>query len=178
MKKQEILMLVLCAMMFTGCSRDSIEEPEIETTNLEMNRSNFGTDLPNRQEVVMEESGTYQMVRPTACNPTGVALYQMDMEGINSDWLLGDFKTTKTNCTNLKTRNFIEGKHVSVGSGDTLFFYSEKSGNDGLSDWSMYTYTGGTGKFEGVTGEVKFYVMPAGAGQYKVRGEGYLSFPK
>lgn len=174
MKTRTILMLALSAMLIMSCSREAIEAPITDTADLEMNFSNDGTKAPTTIKIFMEGFGTMKMVKPTEC----LGLNQVEMEGMSQELQLGRFKTITRNCTDFGKQNYIKGMHISMESGDKLYFESEVSGIDDEGKWYNYVYVGGTGKYKDVKGEIKYHSSSNGAIlDYKNHGEGYLIFP-
>lgn len=169
MKTQQLFMLTLSAMVIMGCSKDALDEPVIELTDLEMNRSGINETRVESQNFIITGQGTYVMVKPEFCED----LNQLMMEGTSRHGLLGEFNTFMRKCTDFREQNIIRGRHV-MKNGDELLFYSNISGTDRHGNWSLYIYEGGTGKFMNATGEVRMYHIE-NHGSYKNYGEGRLS---
>lgn len=173
MKTNAFIVMAFFAMVFMGCSVESID-PIDESANLELSQDNPTSKAVTRPFKV-RGSGTLEMVEPTEC----VDLYQIDIQGQGNATHLGRFTVVITYCTDFQTTFILTGT-MTAANGDELYFYSVGGGTDMNGDYTDYLYDGGTGRFEYVTGELKLYDVveftPPGPGVYTNHGFGTLTF--
>lgn len=173
MKLKLIFTMAIGALLIISCSPDNLDDPTIATYDFEMKRPQIDQAPSIMQPIHLEGYGKFYLGNRNEC-PN---LRTIMMEGVTTDGMLGDFYTTATKCTDLIAHNFIKGELSSARGAGILYFYSEESGNDMNGNWYIYVFTGGSGEFTGVTGEVKVYIDEDNRHNYRLTGKGYLMMP-
>jgi hypothetical protein len=177
MKTRNILIIALSAIMFAGCTAESLlNEP---TTDLTKNQEELTNEVRVVNPFEFNGFGDMVLIKPGSLNLCE-KLNQIDCNGITSENILGRFKTVTRICTDNENTHMLEGSHIFQRKGDELFFYSNKWGIDESGQvWMIYEYYAGSGRFEGTTGMVKVYEnriwTTATRGTYSNHGEGTLS---
>ncbi len=176
MKARIILTLALMAMIFLGCSKNSLVDPINETQDLEKNQPNLTSKAATTQPFSIIGNGTLAIVESLECDE---GLANVQMRGKSKIKNLGMVKTLMKNCTDYNNKNFIKGVHT-FGNGNQLNFYSDESGIDRNGRFHVIIYYGGTGKFKNAIGKIKLYctenyVGPL-KGTYSNYGKGTLTY--
>lgn len=158
MKTRNIFVLALVAMIFLGCSKESLVDPQTEITELEMNQLNSDTKTAVKiYPFHLKGIGKFKVVEPAECRSNG----QINLVAETKEIGLGNFKTIWKNCTDFRESHLINGMHIALNDvskkGDEIYFYSDESGKDMIGNYYLIIYNGGTGRFANAKGEIKFY---------------------
>ncbi|NND52295.1 MAG: hypothetical protein HKN54_07805 [Flavobacteriaceae bacterium] len=176
MKTRIIFLTALATMIFLGCSKDSLVDPNEDIRLLEMNQAKINANASKKTTPFhIKGFGELEIVKPTECGFDN----QVNMLGESKESQLGSLKTIWRNCTDFKYSNYIKGSHISP-NGDELYFYSDESGSDSVGNYYMIYYYGGTGQFTNANGKLKLYYQEkwdtTDKGKYWNEGKGSISF--
>ncbi|MBT8305025.1 MAG: hypothetical protein KJP09_11185 [Bacteroidia bacterium] len=136
--KTGILKWSLGLVLIFGCSTERIDEIEI-------------VEDPRNPvfEIVFQESGSYRMVTNGECED----LEQADLTGVTNQTVFGIFTTKTRLCTDFQDIYEVKGRHT-LANGDSINFTVEDWFVEGELIKFVYKYEGGSGAFDGATGEL------------------------
>ncbi|WP_445386493.1 hypothetical protein ACT6NV_06745 [Robiginitalea sp. IMCC44478] len=166
-------------LLFFSCTQENLSDELIQGEELN------AVSVKNSQQRPwkINSSGAFQAIGPSAENcpdedkPIGILL-----SGIGNASHIGLFEVSLVWCTNVDADlaspvNFIAGT-ITAANGDEIDFESTSFNGPSVD----YVVTGGSGRFEGASGEFNlattafFFDPSTGAGTYSNAGEGYIVY--
>ena len=174
MRTNILFFITLVSMFFMGCNVENVDDSINSSANLQFNANISKTKVFTRPFKV-KGSGTFEVVAPSEFQD----LIQVLIQGQGNATHLGLFHAEITYCTDFEYNHYLTGKQIAA-NGDEIYFYSVGFGVDDEGEWTEYIYSGGTGRFENASGELKLYGVSEftgpTSGVYKNHGSGTLSY--
>lgn len=144
--KNSILLIVSGLILLTGCSTEPISTAIQE-------EAMFVENEPEVREPVFAiqftETGTVRMADPEDCP----GLENANLQGATDQTVFGIITTNTRMCTNFNDVYELKGFHQ-TSNGDRINFIVEEWAEEGVFIKLIYKYDGGSGQFEGATGEL------------------------
>lgn len=181
MMKKGIFWALLVSIGLLACTEEPLPDPVEEAMLTEVNAMASKGKAVTRP-LKLRSTGTLEIVESTDCG----ALLQYKIEAQGNSTLLGKFAVELNLCTDWQGTSFAWGKTIAA-NGDEQYLYTVGTGSDENGDYTAYVYDGGTGRFEGLTGDLRLYfrmfeftnVAPNGlplAGIFENEGIGSLTY--
>lgn len=142
------LILVFLGSLFLGCSPDELD-PLMESATLKAEVTTTEAKVVRRPFKLSGEGVFAISVNTPDC--PGLAQLTINGEGQASH--LGKFEVSLIWCTDRVSYNEATGTMIAA-NGDELYFRLVEYGMDADGEWARYAFYDGTGRFEGVTGEL------------------------
>ncbi|WP_445386039.1 hypothetical protein ACT6NV_04340 [Robiginitalea sp. IMCC44478] len=172
--KRLIFLLLAMAGLLIGCSPEELDST-LESTTLKAGVNEKSTNDVQRPFKLRGE-GILSLSQDTDDCP---GLMQLTVNGSGQASHLGNFQVSLVWCTNFTDTNYASGKQIAA-NGDELYFYLVDNGVDENGEWALYSYEGGTGRFENLRGELYERITTTFTGPftavYTNTGNGWLSY--
>lgn len=172
--KHKLLLAIALLFAFYSCDNDPLslnnldQVPSIEVE--EMVASGLTKTI-----VFKKSTGTMTPVDvdPDVCD--GVA--QVLVQGTGIATHLGKFTVENIICIHEASPPMITGV-LTAANGDQIFTYVSGGWKDGDISYYVYTIYNGSGRFEGITGELLMYgIVDETNGTFDLQGEGTFTYP-
>ncbi|MBT8308763.1 MAG: hypothetical protein HKO72_05725 [Flavobacteriaceae bacterium] len=144
--KNSILLLATGLILLTGCSTEPISSQLQEDAMLIDNETD---DRDPVFEISFQESGQVRMLPNGECDD----LENVKLEGFTNQTVFGKFTTNTRMCTDFQDIYNLKGAHT-LPNGDRINFTVDSWMVEGVYIKFVYTYDGGSGAFDGATGEL------------------------
>lgn len=172
--KSKFILLLFCGAMIFGCSSDPQES--IDSQPLVSTSQSMGPERP----FMVSGLGTFEAGENTAC--PGYPL-QFNLEGTGNATHIGLFTVELTWCFVPPEGPLYLFGTITAANGDTLDIQTTGQGEGPNGEvYETFEFTGGTGRFEEVSGEFDLYTTTVFdpicglCGTYTNYGEGYISY--
>ncbi len=143
-----IFSLLFFAGLLLGCSSDDLD-PVMESTQLQSEVVAKSSRKVHRP-IKLTGEGAFSITLNTSACP---GLAQLTIDGGGQATHLGNFEVSLIWCTDRVSYNSATGTMVAA-NGDELRFNLIEYGMDAEGEWATYEFDGGTGRFDGASGEL------------------------
>jgi len=171
MKYISLIAIALIAL-FIGCESDPLTLENLDQTSAIENEEMVASGVTKTIKF-KGSSGTIMPVIEPDCG--GVAQFLVDGTGIASH--LGKFSVQNAICFFADSPPMITGI-LTGANGDQIFTYVNNFWEEGDISYYVYIIYDGTGRFDGITGEILMYgTTDIPNGVFSLKGEGTFTYP-
>lgn len=172
MKFKSLIAIAVIVLLF-GCEKDPITLDEISQTSTIDSEEMVASGVTK----TIKFKGSTGTMTPVAIPDCG-GIAQILVEGTGIASHLGKFTVQNTICIYSPTDPPMITGILTAANGDQIFTYVSGFWKEGDISYYVYTIYDGSGRFEGITGEILMYgIVDEVNGVFSLQGEGTFTYP-